>query len=72
MPTDHIIVALQGPHWTTSHHGSVKGPFSNKEEALAVAVADAKSLNENGKPTEVIVENDLREFETVWTPDRAG
>jgi hypothetical protein len=67
----HFVVSLQGVAWQISHRGVVTGPFSTKDEALKVALQQAQEATDAGDPSEVIVENEQREFETAWRAEGA-
>jgi hypothetical protein len=65
-PPSPYDVSLQGVAWQISHKGAVTGPFSSKEDALQVALKQAREASDAGDPSEVIVENEHREFESAW------
>ena len=67
----HFVVSLQGHIWQVSHRGVVSGPFASKDEAVATATKEAQALSQRGDPSEVIVENEHREFESAWRADGA-
>jgi hypothetical protein len=62
----HFIVSMQDAAWQFSHRGTVTGPFPSKEEAIDAAVEEAKAITVDGDPSEVIVENEDRTFESTW------
>jgi hypothetical protein len=62
----HFVVSLQGANWQVSHKGAVTGPYPSKDDAIAYAVQGAQDATAAGEPSEVIVENEHREFETHW------
>lgn len=67
----HFVVSLQDSAWQYSHRGGVTGPFASKEQAVTAALAEARALSASGDPSEVIVENEWREFETAWRAEGA-
>jgi hypothetical protein len=62
----HFVVSMQGANWQVSHKGAVTGPYPDKDEAVAYAVQAAQEATAAGEASEVIVENEHREFETHW------
>jgi hypothetical protein len=67
----HFVVSKQHTSWQFSHRGAVTGPFSDKAEAVAAALKEAKRLSAEGDPSEVIVENENRQFESTWRAEAA-
>jgi hypothetical protein len=70
-PASHFVVSVQGGAWQFSHRGTVVGPFPNKEEAVAQALEEAQALSREGDPSEVIVENEHRQFASEWRAEGA-
>jgi hypothetical protein len=66
----HFVVSLQGVVWQINHRGTVTGPLATKAEALR-ALREAQRATDAGVPSEVIVENEHREFETAWRAEGA-
>ena len=72
MAEHHYIVARSESQWKVSYHGTDQGPFSTKEEAIAVAIAAAQAEHEEGVDVEVLVQDIESNFHTAWTSKATG
>ena len=65
MSSPHFIVFHRDAAWQYTYRGSIRAPFSSREEAVAAAIDAAR---ETGDPdVEVIVQNPETVEETVWS-----
>lgn len=67
MVAHHYIVARSDSHWKISFHGTEQGPFTGKDEAIAVAVAAARERCQEGVEVEVLVQDIESNFHTAWS-----
>lgn len=66
MSSSHFIVYLRDAVWQYTYRGSAVGPFSDRREAIDVAI---KAARESLDPdAEVIVQDPETRTETVWRP----
>ena len=74
MAAHHYIVARSDSYWKVSFHGTQQGPFTSKDEAIAVAVAEAQESCARGMEVEVLVQDIESNFHMAWksTPGSAA
>jgi hypothetical protein len=66
MTEHHFLVSKQGSHWKVSYRGTDQGPYSSVEEAVEVAVSEARKAGQEGFQTEVLVQDDTLQFRRHW------
>lgn len=66
MSRTRYCVILYRRNWTVQLNGGHYGPYASQRSAIDAAVRAAR---ENGRGSEVVVQDDDETFRTVWTFD---